>query len=194
MAVEETMLAKLALFERCMGETATAALYTDIQASPVGTSSRIRALEAAAHDAEAFAKAIPPDSSGAEQVQFLQDWTVLEPPLSDTDLRPVSYLSRDTVALAGRRRGLSEAAAAALKALSDVQRLPSPAADRTAAGIPPAERADVLAGLMTAMRQHKDWSKKPAEANGAVVLVRLDASLREELWKFFLQGVTTRFV
>ena len=186
MEVEETTIAKLALFERCMGEVATASLYTDIQADPDGMSPRVKALEAASANEAAFAKAVPTDWAGPEQVLFLREWAALEPALGGKDLRAVSHLSRDTIALVGRRRGLSEAATAALKALSDVKKLPSPTADRTAAAIPPAERADVLAGLMTAMRQHKDWTKRPPEANGAVIVARLDPSLREEFGAFLM--------
>lgn len=187
MGVDETAIAKLALFERCMGETATAALYTDIQGASEGKSSRISKLESAARKGNAFSATVPEDWAGPEQVQFLREWASLQPLLGDIDLRAVSHLSRDTVALAGRRRGLSETATGALTALSAVKRLPSPAADKAAAGIPPAERSEVLATLISAMRQHKDWGTRPPQANGAMVLGRLDPTLREELARFLIE-------
>ena len=152
--------------------------------APDGRSPRIRALEETASDEAAFKDSLPEDWAGAEQVRFLREWASLKPSLADEDLRAVSHLSRDTVALAGRRRGLSEAAAAALTALAEVKRLPSPAADRIAQGIPPGERAEVLAALIAAMRRHKNWSDRPPEVNGALVLARLDGGLRGELARF----------
>jgi hypothetical protein len=62
-----------------------------------------------------------------------------------------------------------------------VKRLPSPAADKTAANIPPAERGEVFRLLMTAMRRQADWINAPPELNGAIVLAKLDPVIRKEL-------------
>jgi predicted KAP-like P-loop ATPase len=171
MEADETIITKLALFERCMGDRAAASLYSEVLASPGGTSDRIRVMQEA--DKADFKAACPEEWQGAEQERFLSEWVSLEPRLSGMDLRGVSALSRDTIAMVGRRRGLSAEAAQAVSVLSMVKRLPSPNANTTAAGIPPTERAEVFSLLTTAMRRQADWSSPPPELNGAMVLAKL---------------------
>ncbi|HVE23099.1 MAG TPA: P-loop NTPase fold protein [Acidocella sp.] len=176
---DETIITKLALFERCMGDRAAASLYSEVLASPGGTSDRIRVMQEA--DKADFKAGCPEEWHGAEQERFLSEWVSLEPQLSGVDLRGVSALSRDSIAMVGRRRGLSAEASQAMSALSMVKRLPSPTADKIAAGIPPAERADVFSLLMTAMRRQADWNSPPPELNGALVLAKLDPAIGREL-------------
>ena len=176
---DETVITKLALFERCMGDRAAASLYSEVLASPGGTSERIRSMQDAGE--VDFKAACPEEWQGAEQERFLSEWVHLEPQLAGVDLRGVCALSRDTIAMVGRRRGLSAAAATALTALSMVKNLPSPSADKIAAGIPPAERAEVFSLLMTGMRRQVDWSSRPPELNGAMVLAKLDPLVAKEL-------------
>jgi len=179
MEADETIITKLALFERCMGDRAAASLYSEVLASPGGTSDRIRVMQEA--DKADFKAACPEEWQGAEQESFLSEWVSLEPRLSGVDLRGVSALSRDTIAMVGRRRGLSAEAAQAVSVLSMVRRLPSPNANTTAAGIPPTERAEVFSLLTTAMRRQADWSSPPPELNGAMVLAKLDPAIAKEL-------------
>lgn len=176
---DETIITKLALFERCMGDRAAASLYSEVLASPAGTSERIRIMQEA--NKADFKTACPEEWQGAEQERFLGEWVSLDPQLSGVDLRGVSALSRDTIAMVGRRRGLSAEASQAVSALSMVKRLPSPTADKTAAGIPPAERVEVFSLLMTAMRRQADWSSPPPELNGTMVLAKLDPAIGKEL-------------
>lgn len=184
--VDETVIAKLALFERCMGERAAASLYSDVQAAPDGRSARLHALQTAGLDG--LKSACPPDWQGAEQERFLGEWVFLEPLLGGLDLRAVSHLSRDTMAMAGRRRGLSGDAADALNVLSSVERLPSKAGSDAAGKVPAAERVDVMRLLLTAMRRHDDWKRPPPELNGARLLARGDEDCNRE-FRAFLTGV-----
>jgi predicted KAP-like P-loop ATPase len=181
---DEAVIAKLALFERCMGEKAAAVLYREVLAAADGRSSRMAELEGC-KDQAAFAKALPPEWQGAEAETFLRDWVLLRPPLADLDLSGLSYLSRDTVTLAGRRRGLSAQAAEQLKALCAIEKLPSRAADLAALGVPAHERAEVMDAIFSIMRRHKDWSQAtPRELNGARALARLDPGLAASLSDF----------
>jgi hypothetical protein len=137
-------------------------------------------------DEKGFKAACPTEWQGMEQERFLREWASLRPSLAGLDLRGVSALSRDTIAMVGRRRGLSAEASAALKVLAAVKRLPSPNADKVAKTIPPLERAEALAVLLSAMRRHTDWSKPPPELNGAQVLSKLDAGLTGRLREFLI--------
>lgn len=182
LAVDETVIAKLALFERCMGDKAAASLYSEVLTSPDGMSARVGAMQDA--DRDGFKAACPPEWQGAEQERFLMEWVALQPPLGGQDLRGVCALSRDTIAMVGRRRGLSEAAAGTLKVLAAVRRLPSVNATNVAGAIPPLERAEVMRTLLAQMRRHPDWSAPPAELNGAIILGQVDGALRAELHGF----------
>ena len=164
------------------GEGAAASLYSEILAAPDGSSERLQKLQDAKPDD--FKAACPTEWHGPEQEQFLQEWIHLEPALGGLNLRAVSALSRDTIAMVGRRRGLSEAAAEALKVLSAIQRRPSPNGTKVAKSIPHAERADVLGMLMTEMRRHSDWSSPPPELNGSILLAQEDAALWTDLHRF----------
>ena len=182
MPADETVIAKLALFERVMGEAAAISLYSEILTSVDGASARLQAMQNA--DEDGFRASCPAEWQGGEKEEFLRDWVKLEPLLGGEDLRRVSALSRDTIAMLGRRRGLSEAAAVALKILAAVARLPSPNADSVARAVPAEERAAVLGVLLTAMRRHADWSTQPPEYNGSYLLARQDDALWHELQEF----------
>jgi hypothetical protein len=108
----------------------------------------------------------------------------MEPILSDTDLRPMFHLSRDTVALVGRRRGLSESATEGLKILGEAQSASSPAALQAIERIPPIERRDVMDALISNMRSHTNWNTRPPGWQGATALAAADRESAFVLHKF----------
>lgn len=182
--LEETIVAKLALFERCMGEGASVALYSDIQSAGDGRSRLLTLLQETEED-EAFSKQIPKEWASPEQVRFLREWLQLEPKLAGVDLRPALHLSRDTLALIGRRRGLSETATKALEILAAATATNSPAAMRAAERIPTAERRDVMDALVSGMRGHTQWrDESPPGWAGAQVLARTDTGADQVLQAF----------
>lgn len=182
-AVEETAVAKIALFERCMGEAASIQLYSMIQAADDGKPEALNKLQQA-ETPEAFTAACPIEWATIDRSRFLQEWVKMEPLLGDTDLRPMLHLSRDTVALVGRRRGLSEVATEALKILGEARLASSPAALRAIERIPLSERRDVMDALISNMRSHINWNTRPPGWQGATALANIDRESALVLRKF----------
>ncbi len=185
--VEETLIAKLALFERCMGEGAAVHLYSVIQTAVDGRPDLFEKLQNASTP-EAFAALCPLPWQDKERVRFLQEWIGLEPSLAGHDLRPMLHLSRDTVALVGRRRGLSDAAAEALQVLGAAQRSSSIAGIEAVKKLPVEEARDVMDALVSDMRRHTDWSTRPEKWPGAQLLAQQVPSCAPILRAFAVQA------
>lgn len=168
MPIDEALIAKLALFERCTDSTAIAHLYNEINAAAGGKPQVLVTLEKLREDPEKFREACP-EAWGAKS-EFIREWLSLEPLLADRDLRPLVYLSRETTPLRVLRGGLSAAAAEALKILLRVTNTASPSGRTAVSSIPHGEENDVMSNLIESLRSCRDWSTKPAGFDGAFLL------------------------
>ncbi|MCK4981923.1 MAG: hypothetical protein KAS17_03315, partial [Victivallaceae bacterium] len=90
MIVSFEELVKLQLFERCAPPAAFEYLAKQVGKSEDGKAKFIQELEESISKGEDFEA---PDESWKHP--FIADWLKLNPPLSDIDLRPLLYLSRD---------------------------------------------------------------------------------------------------
>lgn len=90
MSVSFEELVKLQLFERCASRAAFEYLMKHVGESEDGKPKFLQELEEKVAKAEEWKS---PDESWNNQ--FIKDWIILNPPLSDIDLRPLLYLSRD---------------------------------------------------------------------------------------------------
>lgn len=168
MPVDEALVAKLALFERCTDATAVAHMYTEINAAAGGTPEVLRTLEGLLEDPAKFKDACP--ESWTSRADFLREWLSLEPPLAGLDLRPLVYLSRETMPLRVLKGGLSAPAAEALGILLRTTSSSSPSGRTALAAIPQGEHAAVMSAMITTFRRHADWSEKPDGFHGALML------------------------
>ena len=172
MPVDEGMVAKFALFERCASSRAVTKLYSLINEAPGGQPALIGELEKLLEDQEAFNKVSPKEWD--EDLSFLWDWFGLRPSLAGHDLRALVYLSRETTALRAQFSDLSQAAAQAFERLRKVSTTASPAAKTAIKGIPATERLIVMRELVEVFRPHPDWQHKPEAFTGAVLLAETD--------------------
>lgn len=172
MPVDEGMVAKFALFERCASPRAVTKLYSLINEAPKGQPSLIVDLEKLLEDQEAFNKASPKEWE--DDTSFLWDWFGLKPSLAGQDLRALIYLSRETTALRNQSADLSQAAAQAFERLRKVTTMASPAAKAAIKEIPSAERLGVMRELIELFRPHQDWQTKPEAFTGAALLAEVD--------------------
>lgn len=168
MPVDEALVAKIALFERCVGSGAVAHLYTEINAAAGGQPEVIAKLETSLEDPDTFKKHVPESWSG--HADFIREWLTLEPPLAGLDLRPLAYLSRETMPLRVLKGGLSASAAEAVKTLLRTSSVTSISGRAALATIPTTEQASVMTALIESFRRHADWSKSPAGFSGALLL------------------------
>ena len=96
MPLDESLIAKLALFERCTDGEAIRSFGRLVNEAEKGKVDLLTRLEAIPHeDDQAFESELPKEWQ--KHKPFIQDWLRLAPPLGGVDLRAVFYLSRETL-------------------------------------------------------------------------------------------------
>lgn len=183
MTIDEALIAKLALFERCTDSVAVNVLYTLINEAADGKSAQIAKLEGLRDDPNKLAgesQRIWDKSHSA----FLQDWFGLEPLLADCDLRPALYLSRETLPLRHSSGELSALAADAVEQLLKTQSQVSPAATRAAAAVPRDEQPIVMSVIISKLRNETTWDSKPGGFDGALILAEANTDAASLLADF----------
>ncbi len=168
MPVDEALVAKLALFERCTDAASVTHLYSEINQAAGGKPGIIALLEDLREDPQGFKQRCP--EPWAAKADFIREWFSLEPLLVGQDLRPAAYLSRETVPLRALRGDLSEVAAEGLRVLLRTSSTSSPSGKAAVAGIPSAEHAAVMSNMIKELRKHGDWRSKPSGFDGALLL------------------------
>lgn len=182
MPVDEQMVAKFALFERCVESSAITKMYALINEAPSGKPELIVDLERLRDDPNKFAEACPEEWK--KNAPFLLDWFGLSPALVSIDLRPLVYLSRETAPLRTQSAELSQAAAQSALRLRSIRTLSSPAAKVAIQSIPAGEHIGVMRDLIATLRGHSDWKSKPEPFTGAQLLADANANAAEELASF----------
>lgn len=180
------MVAKFALFERCVEPVAITKMYALINEAPSGKPGLIVELEKLRDDPFKFAEACPEDWK--KNSTFLLDWFGLSPALGAVDLRPLVYLSRETTPLRSQSAELSQAAAQAALRLRSIRTLASPAAKEAIQSIPVGEHIGAMKDLIAILRSHPDWKDKPEAFTGAQLLAEANPAAAEEL-AAFLRGL-----
>lgn len=186
MPVDEQMVAKFALFERCVEPSAITKMYALINAAPSGKPDLIVELEKLRDDPGKFLEACPEEWK--KSAAFLIDWLGLSPALGGIDLRPLVYLSRETTPLRTQSAELSQAGAEAALRLRSIRTLASPAAKAAIQSIPAGEHVGVMRDLIAILRTHSDWKGKPEAFTGAQLLAETNHAAAEELGAF-LRGL-----
>jgi len=172
MPVNEEMVAKFALFERCVDPPAVTKLYSLINDAPRGKPELVAKLEANLDDLEQFTAACPDEWK--KSAPFLWDWFGLKPALTDMDLRPLVYLGREVAPLRMRTADLSQASAEAVDRLRKITTMASPVGKAAVGSIPPGEHVGVMRELIGLFRSHAEWQKKPDGFTGALLLAEAD--------------------
>lgn len=173
MPVAEDLIAKVALFERCMSEDATKQFYALIQAAEDGEVKQFAVLEASVEQPDTFAEALP--ETWRRDAELLRAWFALDPKVSG-DLRPIAYLGRDTAALSVQRAALSRAGREALSILLAAETKSGVAVKKALAAVPQAETSVLMEALASELRKEMDWNKQPKGWWGSLTLVEHDKS------------------
>lgn len=179
MPLDEGIIAKLALFERCTDSEATQALHHAINAAGNGKPDLLTKMERGDADLE---KLCPKEWQ--KYLAVLEDWVRLEPSLGGVDLRPAVYLARETVPLRIGSGTLSPAARQAVDELLATPTLASTAARDAVKLVDPSEHMAVMDALIAEMRKNSDWAKNRSDFRGAVVLARLVPATGSALSRF----------
>lgn len=183
MSIDLKLIAKMALFERCCDSKAVSVLYNEINATADGKPDLFKNLELSKDDIEAFDGKLPKEWK--DYKIFIFDWINLEPALSNRDLRPLVYLSKETVPLRVISKGLSEPATQAFNLLLRTNNISSQAALQAIGLIPNGEEIKVMGLVLDELRKHSNWTQKPNGYAGAFLLAKEMEETRPQFKAFF---------
>ncbi|CZU33970.1 Phage T7 exclusion protein [Enterobacter hormaechei] len=169
MPLDEAIITKLVIFERCVGVDGTADLYhlVDIEQ---GMPQLLRQLEEA--DGQIPSEAPKTWTDNPTTKSFIAQWSQLEPRLGGIDLRAAIYLSRETMPIGAYVVGLSPSGREALNALIELKNTSSPTAEVLLETLPREEQVPVMEGLISQLRQVSEWARRPKGFSGACLLAR----------------------
>lgn len=177
--LDESLITKLVIFERCAGADATSELYRLID-SEVGKPKILRELENL--EGEQLLSGCP--ESWTKNSDFIKTWSKLKPELQDIDLRAAVYLSRETMPMGIYIAGLSPNARTALQVLAQTKTLSSPGAQKVLSSLSVEEQVPVMEELINQFRQVSDWNKKPEGFEGACLLAQSSADAANLLRRY----------
>jgi len=181
MPLDEAIITKLVIFERCVGVKATADFYHLVDAEQ-GTPSLLKQLEEAGGQIPDDAPKTWTDNPTTKS--FISEWAQLEPKLSGVDLRSAIYLSRETMPIGAYVVGLSPGGREVLDVLVDTKNTSSPTAEKLLDTLPLEEQIPVMEGVISHLRQVSDWSRKPKGFAGACLLARHSADAAKILFRY----------
>lgn len=182
MPIDEALIAKLALFERCTDSAATAMLYGLINRADAGTPEVIQGLEAEEDEASLTEKCA--EEFGEKHAVFVRDWIRLKPSFGTTDLRPLVYLSRETLPLAAIDGALTPVAERAVRILLLVKSQSSVGAKEALKPLSDEEKAQVMAALTAELRRISNWTTRPQGFQGLLILAAETAECGRMARKF----------
>ncbi|MCX8946786.1 KAP family P-loop NTPase fold protein [Vibrio parahaemolyticus] len=174
--VDESVLAKILLFERCGNPKAYAELIKTVTESEDGKSGLIAELEEKVTSGEHIAFEAPWDQD------FVAQWLKLPPSLGQIDLRGALYVSREHAPLIMPEDQLSPEAIEMLQALLDFPDMASSYKERLCA-LPRNEISVMMDRALEKARQEQEWGV-PDILDACIVLSRVDASQGERLAGF----------
>ena len=165
MPLDEGMIAKLALFERCTDNDATEELHNLVNAAADGKPNILVQLE----QRSVGETALPLPEVWVKHSAFLADWAQLPPELGGVDLRPAVYLARETIPLRMLAVQASAAAVHAMGILSKVSTIASPSAKSALDKLRGEDLVVVMDALITQMRKDSNWNRARSDFRGAVM-------------------------
>ncbi len=184
--LDENIIAKLVIFERCAGPEATEDLYRLID-SEQGKPKIFKELEDP-ESTDALKNAPESWKSNPTVKLFVLEWAKLEPSLKDLDLRAAIYLSRETLPIGAYVVGLSPKGRDALQVLIGVKNLSSPTGKEAAQGVPLEEQLPVMEGIIDSLRQISDWGRQPKGFAGACLLAAQSEGAAK-IFKRYIGGI-----
>ena len=152
--VDEAVLAKMLLFERCAAPAAYNALTKEVNNDTEGKSDFLAEWEEKALAGTRL------ELSGHWDDPFIQEWLTMPPRLAAVDLRGVLYVSREHVPLITPEDRLSSEGVEVLAAILEHPRTAS-AMKEQLANLPRPEMTTIMDRVLDVARQSQDWGTPP---------------------------------
>ena len=176
-SVDEAMLAKVLLFERCATETAYKELIARINQSDDGRPLFLANWETQAQNEEEIE-----DLPKGWDSDFVRDWLALEPALADSDLRAVVYVSRETMPIITSTAQMSHEALKLLEVLLSAKK-ESPFLKERLRALTGRECNLIASRLLSKARQEQSWGV-PNVLNGFLMLIDAVPETSEAFLRF----------
>lgn len=164
--VDEAVLAKMLLFERCGNPKTFSELASAVTISPQGKPSFLGEWEEAANAGREF------KLEESWEDPFFREWLTLPPRLADKDLRGVLYVSREHAPIMTPEDRLSSEGASLLAALLEHPDMASDLSDRLKV-LPRVEIALTMDRLLDAAREEQEWGAPPI-LDACLVIAEID--------------------
>jgi predicted KAP-like P-loop ATPase len=174
--VDEAVLAKMLLFERCGEPAAYSELANAVGADAQGKPTILAPWEDAAHKGAKLELLKPWDDS------FTREWLALPPRLANKDLRGVLYVSREHAPLMTPEDRLSSEGAELLEALLSQPDMAAALKNRLEK-ISRAEMSVIMDRLLEAALQQQEWGVPPI-LDACLVVCDVDATQGARLASF----------
>jgi predicted KAP-like P-loop ATPase len=177
--LDEALITKLVIFERCAGQEATSEFYNMIDRAKNGKPDFLQTTK------NGKPKGKLPDTWSNDNIKpFIDNWLKLEPFLDDIDLRPAVYLSRETRSLGINASKLSDNAKSILSGLLTAKNMSSPILENNISTLLPDEERMVMEAIIDRLRQTSVWSKRPEGFSGACILADYSQTAAKLLTQF----------
>lgn len=176
--VDEAVLAKLMLFERCGNPAAYSQLVKAVVENDAGCPAFLAELEDAAHKGELKKQEVPWDDA------FVAEWLTVSPRLAGLDLRGALYVSREHAPLILPEDRLSSQSAEILTSLLDHPEMAFDLRDRLTS-LPRQDLSIIMRRILERARQEQEWGAPPI-LTAALVIAEADQSQSARLSDFLL--------
>ena len=174
--VDEAVLAKMLLFERCGNPKAYDALIAAVNNDPEGKPAFLDEWEQTAAGG---------DELELDQLwddKFIREWLAIAPPLADTDLRGVLYVSREHAPLITPEDRLSSEGAELLTAILKNPDMAASLHERLAA-LPRPEISVIMDRVLGQARREQEWGTPPI-LDACIAVAKADPSLASRVAGF----------
>lgn len=176
--IDEAVLAKMLLFERCGNASAYAQLIKAVSDDDEGKPRFLSDWEDKAVSGDEYG--LPPEWDD----QFVREWLTVPPKLADRDLRGVLYVSREHAPIITPQDRLSSEGAALLQALIEHPDMAS-SIQAEVGKLPRTELSLVFDRVLDRARQMQEWGV-PTILDACMVLARTDSTLGDRLAAFLI--------
>lgn len=185
MQLDEGVLAKLIVFERCVDDRAFRKLVSLVVSAEKGAPKILADLENE-RDFEKFKDKLPDGWQGDEKSSFIYEWFGTDPRLSDVDLRGAMYLARDTMPFYEQTHAVPRRVTETARAFLSVTSVSSGVVKRLLLNLSTNDQLSLMGLLIGKFRRNSQWSRPVSGIYGAIALANTNTECANLLGVFLV--------